>query len=88
MSEPLDPLNLPLQGSRLIEASAGTGKTWTMAALYVRLVLGHHCQPRLPAEILGRWHYDAERSQDLWRRDRSASGASPTCSSSDRRPQS
>ncbi|MCA8879238.1 MAG: DUF3419 family protein [Rhodobacteraceae bacterium] len=27
---------------------------------------------RLPAEILGRWHYDAERSQDLWRRDRSA----------------
>ncbi|MCP5285439.1 MAG: exodeoxyribonuclease V subunit beta [Burkholderiaceae bacterium] len=52
MSEPLDPLNLPLQGSRLIEASAGTGKTWTMAALYVRLVLGHHCQPRLPAEIL------------------------------------
>lgn len=52
MSEPLDPLNLPLQGSRLIEASAGTGKTWTIAALYVRLVLGHHCQPRLPAEIL------------------------------------
>jgi exodeoxyribonuclease V beta subunit len=39
--EVLDPLNLPLVGSRLIEASAGTGKTWTIAALYVRLVLGH-----------------------------------------------
>ena len=31
----------PLRGSHLIEASAGTGKTWTIAALYVRLVLGH-----------------------------------------------
>jgi exodeoxyribonuclease V beta subunit len=32
---------LPLQGIQLIEASAGTGKTWTLAALYVRLILGH-----------------------------------------------
>ena len=38
---PLDPLTFPLTGSRLIEASAGTGKTFTIAALYVRLVLGH-----------------------------------------------
>jgi exodeoxyribonuclease V beta subunit len=38
---PLNILELPLQGSQLIEASAGTGKTWTIAALYVRLVLGH-----------------------------------------------
>ena len=38
---PLDPLHFPLQGSRLIEASAGTGKTFTIATLYVRLVLGH-----------------------------------------------
>ena len=37
----LNPLAFPLHGSRLIEASAGTGKTWTIAALYVRLVLGH-----------------------------------------------
>ncbi len=37
----LDPLTFPLHGSRLIEASAGTGKTWTIAALYLRLVLGH-----------------------------------------------
>jgi exodeoxyribonuclease V beta subunit len=51
--EPLDPLRLPLQGIRLIEASAGTGKTWTLAALYLRLVLGHGGQPaQLPAQIL------------------------------------
>jgi len=37
----LDPLRFPLRGSRLIEASAGTGKTFTIAALYLRLVLGH-----------------------------------------------
>jgi exodeoxyribonuclease V beta subunit len=37
----LDTLRFPLRGSRLIEASAGTGKTFTIAALYVRLVLGH-----------------------------------------------
>ena len=37
----LDPLRFPLSGSRLIEASAGTGKTFTIAALYLRLVLGH-----------------------------------------------
>ncbi|WP_251973046.1 UvrD-helicase domain-containing protein [Sphaerotilus microaerophilus] len=54
----LDALRLPLQGSRLIEASAGTGKTWTIAALYLRLVLGHgapgEAPPRAlaPAEIL------------------------------------
>ncbi|MDR3065431.1 MAG: exodeoxyribonuclease V subunit beta [Comamonas sp.] len=40
-SQPLQPLRFPLWGSRLIEASAGTGKTWTIAALYLRLVLGH-----------------------------------------------
>lgn len=39
-AEPLDPLSLPLQGERLIEASAGTGKTYTIAALYLRLLLG------------------------------------------------
>lgn len=53
----LKPLTFPLHGSRLIEASAGTGKTWTIAALYVRLVLGHggddgFVRPLLPADIL------------------------------------
>lgn len=37
----LNPLTMPLKGLQVIEASAGTGKTWTLAALYVRLVLGH-----------------------------------------------
>ncbi|WP_157270107.1 exodeoxyribonuclease V subunit beta [Azohydromonas aeria] len=37
----LEALRFPLRGSRLIEASAGTGKTFTIAALYLRLVLGH-----------------------------------------------
>ena len=37
----LDPLALSLTGRQVIEASAGTGKTWTLAALYVRMVLGH-----------------------------------------------
>src|SRR5690554_4353663 len=52
------PLNFPLNGSRLIEASAGTGKTYTIAALYVRLVLKHgaagFCFERelLPKDIL------------------------------------
>jgi exodeoxyribonuclease V beta subunit len=34
-------LAFPLQGSQLIEASAGTGKTFTISALYLRLILGH-----------------------------------------------
>ncbi|MBI5719132.1 MAG: exodeoxyribonuclease V subunit beta [Burkholderiales bacterium] len=55
MSEPLNALTLPLRGSRLVEASAGTGKTWTIAALYVRLVLGNGeglGRPLAPGEIL------------------------------------
>jgi exodeoxyribonuclease V beta subunit len=64
MSQLLDALHFPLHGSRLIEASAGTGKTWTIAALYLRLVLGHgkatgeegeasgFVRPLLPPEIL------------------------------------
>ena len=50
--------SFPLRGSHLIEASAGTGKTWTIAALYVRLVLGHGSdltapvRPLLPQDVL------------------------------------
>ena len=36
---PFDLLNSPLKGIHLIEASAGTGKTHTIAGLYVRLIL-------------------------------------------------
>jgi len=38
--ESLNPLTLPLRGERLIEASAGTGKTFTIGVLYLRLLLG------------------------------------------------
>jgi len=37
--EPLDPLTVPLTGTRLIEASAGTGKTFAITTLYVRLII-------------------------------------------------
>ncbi|EJL08180.1 exodeoxyribonuclease V subunit beta [Pseudomonas chlororaphis] len=51
-------LAFPLRGSQLIEASAGTGKTFTISALYLRLVLGHGGEPAgfgrelLPPQIL------------------------------------
>ena len=53
----LDPVSCPLHGSSLIEASAGTGKTFTIALLYLRLVLGHRPgeapgQGLTPPEIL------------------------------------
>lgn len=54
----LEVLDFPLNGVRLIEASAGTGKTYTIAALYVRLILGHGSngsafqRPLLPPDIL------------------------------------
>ncbi|WP_020507556.1 exodeoxyribonuclease V subunit beta [Lamprocystis purpurea] len=72
---PLDPLRFPLYGSRLIEASAGTGKTFTIATLYVRLVLGHgqpDPQPRAytPPEILVVTFTDAA-TQELRERIRS-----------------
>ena len=35
----LDIASLPLQGTHLIEASAGTGKTYTLAHLYLRLIV-------------------------------------------------
>jgi exodeoxyribonuclease V beta subunit len=53
MTERLDVATLPLRGSRVIEASAGTGKTWTLAALVLRLVLGDGVErPLHPREIL------------------------------------
>lgn len=40
-----DPWRMPLTGMSLIEASAGTGKTWTMAALAVRALVAEHIPP-------------------------------------------
>ena len=41
----MGPLDLPLSGVRLVEASAGTGKTFTIATLYLRLVLERGSPP-------------------------------------------
>ena len=41
---PLDTRTFPLVGASLIEASAGTGKTYTIVNLYLRLLLGDECQ--------------------------------------------
>ena len=37
--KPLDPFRMPLTGTSLIEASAGTGKTYTLTTLYLRLLV-------------------------------------------------
>ena len=37
--QPLRPLDVDLHGVNLIEASAGTGKTWTITTLYLRMLL-------------------------------------------------
>ena len=50
-AESFDPLRLPLIGERLIEASAGTGKTFTIAALYLRLLLGLGGEAAYPRAI-------------------------------------
>ena len=68
-AQPLNPLTLPLTGLQLIEASAGTGKTWTLAALYVRLVLGHTTSssqpgtPLYPPQILVMTFTDAATAE-------------------------
>lgn len=56
----LDALALDAGERVLIEASAGTGKTWTIAALYLRLVLGHG---RRPTSIVVTTFTDAAASE-------------------------
>ena len=48
----LNAASIPLNGVSLIEASAGTGKTYTITSLYLRLVLGHGCPSLSPENIL------------------------------------
>ena len=63
-AQKLDALCMPLHGRQVIEASAGTGKTWTLAALYLRLVLGHQRQaPLLPPQILVMTFTDAATAE-------------------------
>lgn len=46
MGETAHPFSAPMSGLNLVEASAGTGKTFTIAGLYLRLVL----EARIPVE--------------------------------------
>ena len=51
----LNAADIPLTGKHLIEASAGTGKTYTISSLYLRLLLGRDPalkRPLLVSEIL------------------------------------
>ena len=48
----LDPLAMPLHGRRLIEASAGTGKTHAIGSLVLRTLLGHGRPAQRIDEIL------------------------------------
>ena len=69
--KPLNPLTIPLTSRQLIEASAGTGKTFTLALLYVRLVLGDPDRAGLmPGQILVVTFTDAA-TQELRERIRS-----------------
>lgn len=53
----LNPLKMPLTGQSLIEASAGTGKTYTITGLYLRYLLGMqiaddpHCEVNKPLSV-------------------------------------
>ena len=45
-AQPFDAATLPLHGLRLIEASAGTGKTFSLAGLYLRLIVEENASVR------------------------------------------
>ena len=67
-AQQLNVMTLPLFSERLIEASAGTGKTYTIAGLYLRLLLGHgdenaHPRPLSVDEILVVTFTDAATSE-------------------------
>lgn len=83
MTQALDVLKFPLHGSRLIEASAGTGKTYTIALLYTRLILQHgkdnaFQRPLNPDEILVVTFTDAA-TQELKDRIRSRLAEAARC---------
>ena len=47
----LNPLTMPLIGQSLIEASAGTGKTYTITGLYLRYLLGMQIEGELSTPL-------------------------------------
>ncbi len=72
-------IDWPLEGTHRIEASAGTGKTWTISVLYLRLLLE---QEFSPAQIVVTTFTDAAaqelrervRARIAWAQPRSRSG--------------
>ena len=44
-TQPFDLINSPLEGTTLIEASAGTGKTYTVTGLVLRLIVEKNLHP-------------------------------------------
>ena len=63
---PLDVTSIPLEGTNLIEASAGTGKTHAITSLYLRLILEHN----LPLESILVVTYTRAATSELRRRIR------------------
>jgi exodeoxyribonuclease V beta subunit len=63
-------LRLPLSGLQLVEASAGTGKTFTLATLYARLVI----ELRLPVEEILAVTFTEAATQELRTRIRERLG--------------
>jgi exodeoxyribonuclease V beta subunit len=74
MSAPRDPLQLPLAGVQVVEASAGTGKTWTIATLYLRAILEQGLRPEQIVVATFARDAAAELSSRLRERVRLAAG--------------
>ncbi len=80
-------LSLKLHGLRLVEASAGTGKTFTLATLYARLVI----ELRLPVDQILAVTFTEAATQELRTRIRErlrlaarlAEGAAPETTTPD-----
>lgn len=66
MKQPFDLIHSPIDGVNLIEAAAGTGKTFTLTGLYLRLVL----EKRLPVEKILVVTYTVAATQELKERIR------------------
>lgn len=60
MSKPLNVFEVPLSGFSLVEASAGTGKTYNITSLYVRAILE---MGLLPSQILVMTYTDAATAE-------------------------
>jgi exodeoxyribonuclease V beta subunit len=65
-AQPLDVAGVELDGLQVIEASAGTGKTWTITQLYLRLVV----ERDLPVEQILVVTYTVAATEELRRRIR------------------